>query len=830
MKSAAPILCILAALGCAIAAWSASLSGAPENDKRSAKDDMNQSARGASAEKIIVVAAPERADPVSFAAALAKARAGAAGGPFRVLDISESSAGSVAAKLQFIGRDADVVVGSLPGFGRETIPVAEFAAPKYELSEIHYIEYAEGGRGFRIRCFGENLHPANLMISTDGGKWVHPRTEPAGSGAVDLVLDPLQAGRHKLQITAGIGEPAIRAGIESGDAPLALAANPGGFAAKALAAQGFRVAPFVTEIPEAASLILINSADFDIKAAERAVRKECGFLWIGGAGMLRAQAAPALESALVARARPLPAAPEDPPPADPSPGDAPTVEDHTPQGPPPDETPPATPIEPTKAAGTPELTKTTYRAPVVAMALVIDRSGSMAGEKIKLAKQSAIATANILAADDYISIISFNDQSNIDYRADIVGSPDKIKSVVSRIAPPDGGTLFYPALVDAANQLKSVAAAIRHIVLITDGATHDRFTADYRRLVEEVMAPSGITLSTVFTVGEGDADPEFCGLLAKWGRGRTYPASIQQIPALVAVEVRRVAGLPDDGSRRAAPGPPPNANPNNHPPAKPNDPKTDAPKPALPKKDPNKTNKPAAKPKDRPVPKKIVATAVAVPGNRITDGLDLAGLPAVGAFCELEPEAGAAVLLKSNETGGALFVFGRCAAGTAAQMAIDDAPDGLGHWADDPRLRVLLSRAATLLAQRPASAARAESFEAVARDGVLLKKGDDAFGLLNLTNDPTNPEAERLQFEGELRRLEGGECRSSLRAVGRAREMKNAERELELLKKSAPTRRDPESVGPAAGEIVQDHSWRNGLWCAAMLLAVAAAILGRRSG
>ncbi|MFN9973740.1 MAG: VWA domain-containing protein, partial [Phycisphaerae bacterium] len=48
------------------------------------------------------------------------------------------------------------------------------------------------------------------------------------------------------------------------------------------------------------------------------------------------------------------------------------------------------------------------RAPALAMMLVIDKSGSMGGEKIELAKDAAKAAVELLAEKDQIGITSFD--------------------------------------------------------------------------------------------------------------------------------------------------------------------------------------------------------------------------------------------------------------------------------------------------------------------------------------------------------------------------------------------------------------------------------------
>jgi uncharacterized protein with von Willebrand factor type A (vWA) domain len=46
--------------------------------------------------------------------------------------------------------------------------------------------------------------------------------------------------------------------------------------------------------------------------------------------------------------------------------------------------------------------------PSLAMMLVIDKSGSMSGEKIDLAKEAAVATVEVLTDRDYVGVLAFD--------------------------------------------------------------------------------------------------------------------------------------------------------------------------------------------------------------------------------------------------------------------------------------------------------------------------------------------------------------------------------------------------------------------------------------
>ena len=88
--------------------------------------------------------------------------------------------------------------------------------------------------------------------------------------------------------------------------------------------------------------------------------------------------------------------------------------------------------------------------PEVALALVIDRSGSMTGLPLEMAKQAAKATADTLAADDLLEVIAFDSQPTRIVRMTPAKHGARIQSDIARIQA-GGGTEIFPAL-DAAYQ------------------------------------------------------------------------------------------------------------------------------------------------------------------------------------------------------------------------------------------------------------------------------------------------------------------------------------------------------------------------------------------
>ncbi|MEM6280007.1 MAG: VWA domain-containing protein, partial [Verrucomicrobiota bacterium] len=105
-----------------------------------------------------------------------------------------------------------------------------------------------------------------------------------------------------------------------------------------------------------------------------------------------------------------------------------------------------------------------------ALALVIDRSGSMAGQKIEICKSAAIATAELLSTDDYIGIYAFDSQVHEVVPMTKVTSTSSIANQISLLGS-GGGTNIYPGMVMAREELNSVKTKIKHMIVLTDGQT-----------------------------------------------------------------------------------------------------------------------------------------------------------------------------------------------------------------------------------------------------------------------------------------------------------------------------------------------------------------------
>lgn len=176
--------------------------------------------------------------------------------------------------------------------------------------------------------------------------------------------------------------------------------------------------------------------------------------------------------------------------------------------------------------------------PSLAMMLVIDKSGSMGGEKIELAKDAARAAAELLGPRDSLGVIAFDGNA---YTVSEIRTAADRGPIIDAIATIEasGGTNMYPAMVDALDALRATTAKLKHVILMTDGVSSP---GDFQGAAGE-MSASRITLSTV-ALGEG-ASEDLLEELADIGGGRYYfcddPQSVPQVFAKETVEASKSA-------------------------------------------------------------------------------------------------------------------------------------------------------------------------------------------------------------------------------------------------------------------------------------------------
>lgn len=175
--------------------------------------------------------------------------------------------------------------------------------------------------------------------------------------------------------------------------------------------------------------------------------------------------------------------------------------------------------------------------PSLAMVLVIDKSGSMEGMPMALAREAAKSAVELLGPRDQIGVVGFDGEPLMVSEMRMGTESAAINASIDGLAA-GGGTNMYPAMLVAREMLNGVSAKIRHMICLSDGQTE---AADHEGLAQ-VMADSGITISTVAL---GDADRALMARIAEVGRGRYYetddPANIPQIFTSETMQASRSA-------------------------------------------------------------------------------------------------------------------------------------------------------------------------------------------------------------------------------------------------------------------------------------------------
>ncbi|UYV11422.1 MAG: VWA domain-containing protein [Phycisphaera sp.] len=163
------------------------------------------------------------------------------------------------------------------------------------------------------------------------------------------------------------------------------------------------------------------------------------------------------------------------------------------------------------------------QTPEVAIAIVLDNSGSMnrsvlgsSRSQQQIANEAAAIAVLNLHASDQVCVISFNSSTRLVVPIAPNANPRKTAQTIRSI-PSGGGTRVGPALRMAAEQLGSVDAKSRHIIVLTDGLSMD---ADVLPSLAKQIRGQDITISTI-AVGDS-ADTESMKKVAEAADGTFY--------------------------------------------------------------------------------------------------------------------------------------------------------------------------------------------------------------------------------------------------------------------------------------------------------------------
>ena len=182
------------------------------------------------------------------------------------------------------------------------------------------------------------------------------------------------------------------------------------------------------------------------------------------------------------------------------------------------------------------------------LALVIDRSGSMATRNMEAAKAAAIGVVNNLGENDVLSVVDFDTQISVLAKGLSMTASGKREAIL-KIAElhSRGGTAMAAGWFEggrcAADVIDRTDFNTGHIVLLSDGHANQGMT-DPRELMQHAteLASRGITTSTV---GIGDNySPLQLDALAEGGQGRLHDAEGGHEIVEVIMQMAIYAGFP----------------------------------------------------------------------------------------------------------------------------------------------------------------------------------------------------------------------------------------------------------------------------------------------
>lgn len=194
--------------------------------------------------------------------------------------------------------------------------------------------------------------------------------------------------------------------------------------------------------------------------------------------------------------------------------------------------------------------KSEHRKLAVALAIVMDRSGSMAVEigggktKMDLANSGAANAIDLLGPADQAAVIAVDSEPSI--VVPLTKVSEKKQGMIARtlkVKSSGGGIFIYPALKAAWEELRKSPAGTRHVILFSDAADSEE-PGDYRNLIAE-MTKAGCTISVIGLGTKADADSALLEDIAKLGKGRVFfsdrPMDIPKIFAQETVTIARSA-------------------------------------------------------------------------------------------------------------------------------------------------------------------------------------------------------------------------------------------------------------------------------------------------
>ena len=181
--------------------------------------------------------------------------------------------------------------------------------------------------------------------------------------------------------------------------------------------------------------------------------------------------------------------------------------------------------------------KKSHRTPLN-LAVVLDKSGSMAGAKLEKTKQAAIQLVDRLAPNDIFSLIVFSDQARVLVSAQKVEDKNALKEKIESIRA-DGSTALYAGVKKGADQIEEYLSGkrINRVILLSDGLANigPSSPRELRRLGSQ-LSERGISVTTI-GVGDDYNEDLMAALAEASDANYYYVKDTEKLPEIFAKEL-----------------------------------------------------------------------------------------------------------------------------------------------------------------------------------------------------------------------------------------------------------------------------------------------------
>lgn len=186
------------------------------------------------------------------------------------------------------------------------------------------------------------------------------------------------------------------------------------------------------------------------------------------------------------------------------------------------------------------------------ISVVIDKSGSMADKnKLNYVKKAVEHIINELEKDDYISIVTYDDNEEVLLGSGRVEDKESVKRIVSEIKS-GGYTNLSGGMLKGFNEVEGTyrRGYVNRVLLLSDGLANRGISgrSEIAELVRERSRKYGVTIST-FGVGN-DFNENLMADIADYGKGNYYYIkNSEDIPRIFASELNGVRYLAGQDSK-----------------------------------------------------------------------------------------------------------------------------------------------------------------------------------------------------------------------------------------------------------------------------------------